>query len=115
MDAKNQSSKQCRRRFLSTVLPAGALVCFGCSSVPILAGSKDQHKFAKDSEMSFEEVYEFAYKKHFIPTMQNLADDLGRDNFIKMLKESSSKTAAQKAQKMAKDSVKHDLVFKGVH
>ena len=109
MDAKNQSSKQCRRRFLSTVMPAGALVCFGCSSVPVLAGSKDQHKFLKDSGMSFKEVYEFAYKKRFIPIMQNLADDIGRDNFIAMLKKASSKAAAQNAQKMAQDSTKHDL------
>lgn len=109
MDAETQSSKQSRRRFLATVLPAGALVCSGCNSVPLLSGSKDRHKFLKDSGMSFKEVYEFAYKRGFIPVMQNLADDIGKDNFFELLKKASSKSAAQKGRNMAQNLPRNDL------
>lgn len=116
MDTKTLSFKQSRRQFLSKILPAGSLFCFGCSNVPTLSGSKekttvsqDQHKFLKDSGMSFKEVYEFAYKEGFIPLMQNLADDLGKDNFIEMLKRAGSKSAAQYARNMAQNLPRNDL------
>jgi len=60
--------------------------------------------------MSFKEVYEFAYKRGFIPVMQNLADDIGKDNFIELLKKASSKSAAQKGRNMAQNLPRNDLV-----
>ena len=59
--------------------------------------------------MSFKEVYEFAYKEGFIPVMQNLADDLGKENFIEMLKRAGSKSAAQYARNMAQNLPRNDL------
>lgn len=116
MDTKTLSFGQTRRRFLSRILPVGTLVCLGCSSVGDLSGSKekttvsqDQHKFLKDSGMSFKEVYEFAYKRGFIPVMQNLADDLGKENFIEMLKKAGSKSAAQKGRNTAENLPRNDL------
>ena len=45
--------------------------------------------------MSFKEVYEFAYTGSFIPVMQNIANEIGKERFIPMLKEASSKSASQ--------------------
>ena len=122
MDTKTLSFKQNRRQLLSKILPAGSLICLGCSNVGALSPSKekttvsqDQHKFLKDSGMSFKEVYEFAYKEGFIPVMQNLADELGKENFIEMLKRASSKSAAQYARNMAQNLPRNDLAAFTAH
>ena len=56
------------------------------------------HKFRADSGMTYEEVYELAFKTNLIPLLQGLAVDLEDDDFIERLKSASSRMAAQGAQ-----------------
>ena len=63
-----------RREFLLNILPAGTLFCFGCGQLSAwTAGQEAQqaaekkYKFQEDSGMSYEEVFNFAFKSEGIP------------------------------------------------
>ena len=106
-----------RRQFLLNVLPAGTLFCLGCSSLLFSAQSEERpkappekHKFLTDSGMSYKQLFEFAYQDSFIPLIQNLANDIGREKFIEMLKKASSEAGANRAKNWAKKVPKNDLV-----
>ena len=116
MNAKTSFFEQSRRQFLSKILPAGSFFCFGCINLPSYAQtegkptvSTTQRKFLENSGMSFQEVYDFAFKEFYIPIMQNLANEIGKDEFIEMLKRASSEIGAQSGQDKAKSLQKNDL------
>jgi hypothetical protein len=54
-------------------------------------------KFLEDSQMSFQEVYDFAFKEH-IPVLQALAHSLGEETFLELLKEASLVDALRSGQ-----------------
>lgn len=106
---KNGSS---RRLFLSRMLSGGAFLCLGGPPCISAAGRNvflSQHKFLDDSQMSFKEVYAFAFRGAFIPTLQNLADAYGRETFIEQLKDASSKSAAQYMKSQAQNMPSNDF------
>jgi hypothetical protein len=95
METDNKTTHQDRREFLLKAFSSCALCCL---AVPNLMASKsksdpidahDKHKFLKDSGMSHQDVYDFAFKEWYIPAMKKLKDQLGHDKFIEMLKKSS--------------------------
>jgi len=55
------------------------------------------HKFAASAEMSFEQLYEFAYGRAFAPMMKKLAESVGLDTIQK----AAAEAAAQGAKSMA--------------
>jgi len=61
-----------------------------------------KHKFLEDSNMSFQEVFNFAYKG-LIPILQNLAKELGEDHFLEALK----KVALEAALRDGQDTAHH--------
>ncbi len=90
-----------RRQFLTGILPAGTLFCPGCRnifSLPVIQEKSedktDKHKFQQSSNLSFEQVFQFAYRGN-IATFQKLADQIGKDKFIEMLKKASSEAGAE--------------------
>lgn len=116
MNTKASFVKHSRRQFLSKILPAGSLFCLGCSNLPSYARtegkpvvSSTQHKYLENSGMSFQEVYNFAFKEFYIPIMQSLANEIGKDEFIEMLKRASSEIGAQSGRDMAKRMQRNDL------
>jgi hypothetical protein len=99
-----------RRRFLGQGLSAGALSCLGCSGALARAEeSPDKHRFLADSGMSFKEVFEFAFKNGFIPTVQGLAEELGHQKLVEMLKKAASKAAAEGVRRQAGQLPANDL------
>ena len=66
------------------------------------AEASDKHKFAEDAGMTFQEVYDFAYK-NTISLMQNVANELGEDRFIEILTTAVSEAALQGGQNAAKN------------
>ena len=105
-----------RRQFLKNVLPAGTLFCLGCSNMlamPIPGNMKkastEKNKILEDSGMTVEEVFKFAYQEGFIPLMQKLAEDVGREKLIELLKKASSSNAAQQMATMAQTMPKRDF------
>jgi len=123
MKEKIPSSEQSRRQFFSEILPAGSLLCIGCGNLLSCAKPEEKgavseekptvpaakHKFLEDSGMSFEEVYNFAFKEFYIPIMQNLANEIGKEEFIETLKRADSEVRKQQGQNLAKSLPKNDL------
>jgi hypothetical protein len=60
-----------------------------------------KHKFLEDSNMTFQEVFHFAFK-NLIPVLQGLAKELGEDHFKKALKKVSFESALRAAQDTAR-------------
>lgn len=82
-----------RRQFLKNVLPTGALFCLGDSNLLALCQSNEKskaasakHKFFGDSEMSYQEVFSFAYQSDYIWILEKFAKDYERDKFVEKLK-----------------------------
>lgn len=105
-----------RRQFLLRFLPAGTLFCIGCGGLmpsfllgnqKVEAGKK--HKFLDDAGISFQDVYDFAYKGSYIPFLQNLAAQVGESKFIEMLKKASDEIGMRAGQEMAKSLPANDL------
>lgn len=84
---------------ITRLCAVGSLACLGCSRFAFAAdeGDAPAHKFAAMSEMSFEEVFKFAYVNSFIPTMKVLADRIG----LESIQSAASESAAHEIGKMA--------------
>jgi hypothetical protein len=86
-----------RREFLIKAISSCTLCCLagpkvlGLNNGQMPSLQDDQHKFLCDSGMSFQEVYEFAFRDWYIPAMKNLKEQVGHDQFLEMLKISSDK------------------------
>lgn len=104
-----------RRQFLTEALPLGTLFCLGCKNlfgIPHVRLAQQAQtarpKYLDDSGMTVEAVYGFAYGT-FIPYLQILAKNIGRDRFIEELKKASAENAIQLVASMAKDAQKRNM------
>ena len=59
-----------------------------------------KHKFMEDLNMSFQEVYDFAFKGN-IPIFNKLAKELGEEHFLEILKRIAYQNALQASQEYA--------------
>jgi hypothetical protein len=95
-----------RRRFL-TVLSSAIPACCLAGRETLNAAARVQtvgeqatkpeaptHKFQDKSEMTWEQVYDFAYLGGFVNFVTALAKRIDKDNYIDVLKQLSSETAA---------------------
>jgi len=115
MIPKQSNSASTRRGFLLNSLPASTLFCLGCSNLSALTTSQDgqkaagtMHKFQEDSGMTIEGLQKYA-NETYVPVFQALANDVGREKFLEMLKKASVENVAQLVSAMAKDVSKRDL------
>lgn len=104
-----------RRRFLLKALPAATLFCLGGQTLlgaPLINGfqktSKQKHKFMEDSGMTIEGILKYA-NETYVPIFQTLANDIGREKFLEMLKKASVENITHFVSAMAKDLPKRDL------
>jgi hypothetical protein len=90
-----------RRRFLQTALPLGTMACLGCKGLmaspglggrPLIPGQKN--RFSENLGMTAEGAYRFFYGT-FVPVLQSLAKDMGREKMIKELTKASAERIAQ--------------------
>jgi hypothetical protein len=106
-----------RRDFLRAVVPAGALFCLGGPVIslaqekgrPAVPAQAAKHKFLVDADVTFEDMFNFAYRDSFIPLMLVLAKAGGREKFVEILKKGSSEAAALGIQNAAKSLPRRDL------
>jgi L-2-amino-thiazoline-4-carboxylic acid hydrolase len=104
-----------RREFLLNLLPAGSLFCLGCGDLSAWSAGQEvqkavemKHKFQEDSGMSFQEVFEFAYKG-FARLMKSFGDEIGKDNLVEMMKRVIDNEIKKEALKEAKDFQVNDF------
>ena len=123
MNKKIPSFEKSRREFFSEILPVGSLICLGCGSLLSCARPEEKpavseedtavpaakHKFLEDSGMSFQEVFDLAFKEFYIPIMKSLANEIGKDEFIETLKKARSECGKQEGQNLAKSLGKNDM------
>jgi hypothetical protein len=60
-----------------------------------------KHKFLEGSNMTFQEVFDFAFKS-LIPVLQGLAKELGEDHFLEVLKNVAFESALKAGQDTAR-------------
>jgi len=72
------------------------------------SGSIGEHKFLERSNMTFREVFDFAFKK-LIPVLRGLAKELGEDRFLLALKKVASECALKAGQETARQLPCNDL------
>lgn len=78
------------RRSLFNVLPAaaGCAVCAGamkCAAQPADAGPPAA--WSQKADVTWEQVFRFAYQKDLIPILKSLAAQIGREKFCRMLED----------------------------
>ena len=110
MDIKTPPCTTSRRQFLRETIPAGTILCLGTQSLwaafysqTIEDASPAKHKFLEDSEMSFRALFKFTFQNYYIPCLERLSGEIGRDKLIAMLKRLTSEAVAQRQ----KDSIKN--------
>ena len=59
-----------------------------------------KHKYAESSDMTFQEVYDFAFKS-YVPILQNLARELGEEHFLQALRKAAWADALRSGQEDA--------------
>jgi len=82
-----------RRHFITRSCAVGTSLCFGCSHLFSFVNAQDsqpikpyQDKYALNSEMSYEQVFNFAYRDFFVPQLIAASNQIGREKFIEILK-----------------------------
>jgi len=96
-----------RREFLLSVAPAGAMACLGCERLWGLMQSASsgeqgaQHKFEADSQMSFQDVYSFAFAGGAIPLLRSLGEEGQDGDYLERLKRASARAGDRQGRAMA--------------
>ena len=103
MEASNNRPRRNRRQFLSRLLPASMIACMCCPKM-LKAAQKDQmnetlnqdNPYNETSEMSYESIFNFAFRDYFIPLMKELSTRYEKEEFLAMIKEAASQAFSQK-------------------
>jgi hypothetical protein len=115
MEGKGVSSVPDRRQLLLQMLPAGAFACLLCRNGLAAAGQTKggvplaKNNFQAPCEMSYEELFQFAYAYGFIPAMKAMGAEMGRDKLVEMLKRASSTATVEQVRERLKKNPKNDL------
>lgn len=89
-------SGELSRRNLFHVLPAAACAC---AAVPIcnaqtVTGGKS---WSEPTGMSWQDTFRFAFQKDYIPLMKGLAERIGPEKFVQLIKETMDDVVRQKS------------------
>ena len=115
MRKEGSSCHQPRRDFLFTSISAFPLLCIGCKGAVAEtlfhqdSSPQEEHKFQKDSGMSYERIFNFAFKNWYIRYMKGLEEEIGRDRFHEMLREVGSKIYSESIRSQFQDVRNRDV------
>jgi hypothetical protein len=111
---KYEVLKRSRRHFMKCLLPVPALLCGGYDV--LVAGAEDngdymspEQKASQDSQMTFKEVFKFAYEDFYIPMMKSLQHQVGEIKFLDMLKDAITEVQTENGIEWAKRAEKNDF------
>lgn len=96
MEASLKKQNVSRRQFITKCLVGGSSLCFGCSYLLSIAGAQEPHTdrpfragIVENSGMSYEQIYNFAFRDILAPQMISLARQVGREKLVEMLKKAT--------------------------
>ncbi len=102
-----------RREFFQKLLPLGCIACLNpsavCRAMAAQDGMKDADTFKADSQMTYEQVYDFVFKQNLIPHFTAIGRSIGEEKLIAILKDSISKRSFQAAAQWASGIKTPDL------
>lgn len=88
------------RRALFSILPAGALGCLACARAAACAQPSQAapavHSWTEKTDVTWEEMFRFAYQKDLIPLLKEMGAQLGREQFVGMLQSASNEVVRKK-------------------
>jgi hypothetical protein len=67
------------------------------------------HKFDRDSGLSSQAVFDFAFKEKLIPILQNLEDEAGVSDYLEAVAAASTRYSIQLAQQWAASVPRNDM------
>jgi hypothetical protein len=99
-----------RRDFLYRTISTGTLLCLGCKSA-LAEGNqntdnvvkKDKLKSETDSGMTYQQMFNFAFKNWYIRYLREIGDEIGKENMIQMLERVGDKLYSQSAESLFKN------------
>jgi hypothetical protein len=96
-----------RRYFLKSLLPIPAVLCAGYEVLIADEEKNDEYmspaqKASQDSQMTFREVFRFAYEDFYIPIMKSLQRQLGEVKCLDMLKVAITEVQTENGLEWAK-------------
>jgi hypothetical protein len=110
MDIKTTPCASSRRQFLRNAIPIGTFLSLRPPSLWAVSQSKEKddtspakHKFFEDSEMSFSALFKFTFQNYYIPCLERLAGEIGREELIEILKRINSEAVAQRQKESIKN------------
>jgi hypothetical protein len=86
------------RRTLFNILPAataGCAVCAGAFECAAQTAQPSMPAWSQNSDMTYEQVFRFAYQKDLIPILKSLAAQMGREKFTQMLQDTVCNIASK--------------------
>lgn len=101
------------RRALFSILPAGAAGCLSCARAVACAqepspAAPGGHSWTEKADVTWEQMFRFAYQKDLIPMLKELGAQLGRDELVRMLQKAVDDVVRKKTA--GRPPVVRDLV-----
>jgi hypothetical protein len=111
MDLYERAMQPGRREFLHVLMTACPLLCLGgvgLYSAPrnknIAQKSEGKHKFHERANMSYAQIFDFAFAGFFLPIIGNLESETGSGEYLESLKRAAEKAGKRSGRFMAKNS-----------
>lgn len=88
------------RRGLFSILPVGAAGCLGCARAAVCAPPVQEPpaglSWTEKADLTWEQMFRMTYQKDLIPLLKALSEQLGREEFVRMLREAGNEVVRKK-------------------
>jgi hypothetical protein len=97
---QENSPRSFGRRALFPILPAAAVGCLGCARAMACGQASQEepprHSWTEKADVTWEEMFRFAYQKDLIPMLKELGAQLGHEEFVGMLRRAADEVVRKK-------------------